>query len=95
MPKHVAKWAKCALLIWRDTSFIFITKNEDNGLQIQAYNINKHECRAHNYSAAMLTEQKSAYRVKINVIQKVSHRYTFQIKISVCEHIGQSAGHGV
>lgn len=37
----------------------------------------------------MLTEQKSVYKVKINDIQKVSHRHTFQIKIAVREHTGQ------
>lgn len=70
-------------------------KKEGSCLQIQPYNINKHEYHAHNYLVAMLTEKKSVYKVKINDIQKVSHRHTFQIKISVHEHIGQPAGQAV
>lgn len=49
----------------------------------------------HNYLVAMLTDQKSVYKVKVNDIQKVSHRHTFQIKISLCEHIGQPVGQAV
>lgn len=63
-----------------------------NELQIQAYTINTHEYHAHDCLVALLTEQKSVCKVTRNGIQKVSHRHTFQVKISVGEHTEQPAG---
>lgn len=60
---------------------------------MQANNINKRDVPT--ATVAMLTWQKPVYRVKINAIQKVSHRQTFQIKFLGCEHVGQAVGQAV
>lgn len=77
-----------------ETHYLYLPeKKEDNSLKMQANNINKHDVPT--AIAAMLTQQKPVYKMKINAIQKVSHRQPFQIEFWEWEHIGQAVGQAV